>query len=421
MTAPVGARTPLTVWLYDVHIADLTGDHEQLTFIWTAEASARWGVGSRVMSNLLPTGGGGETADPRRVGTFLSGLLAEGELREHMAFEAGLGPNDLFGLIAAYGRDTAGSLVFHPDPSPRPDQIGSWSPVDDHEIATMLRAASTFTPDRLTATSLAGVRPKIALRRHAGEWFRCRDGAPSTHIVKLGHPAGSPPADVIDTETACLALAQAIGLTTVDAHIATFDDLRTIVVSRFDRELDATGGVARIHQEDTAQAVGLNPTELSRKHQGGRGLPSLKAIADVLRRGGEEPDQLLALTTFNLAVGNSGAQAKNIALLRLDDGRTRLAPAYDVAMHAHHHTFDGLFAMDVAGITKMRDIAAEHLIDEALSWPLPPRRARRVVRWALEDLSDALTRIDRELHPGVTAVAWQTVETRTKTLLAQLT
>ena len=66
--------------------------------------------------------------------------------------------------------------------------------------------------------------------------------------------------------------------------------------------------------------------------QRGKNLPSLQAIATVLRNGGQEPDSLLALTAFNLAIGNSDAHAKNISLLRPQDGSYSLAPAYDVAM-----------------------------------------------------------------------------------------
>jgi hypothetical protein len=49
---------------------------------------------------------------PRAVTAFLQGLLAEGNLREHLAFEASLWPDDVFGMPSAYGRDTAGALVF---------------------------------------------------------------------------------------------------------------------------------------------------------------------------------------------------------------------------------------------------------------------------------------------------------------------
>jgi serine/threonine-protein kinase HipA len=61
--------------------------------------------------------------------------------------------------------------------------------------------------------------PKIVLHRDGDNWFACKDGAPSTWILKRGAPPGTEASDVIDTEVACLSLARTIGLTTVRAEI----------------------------------------------------------------------------------------------------------------------------------------------------------------------------------------------------------
>jgi serine/threonine-protein kinase HipA len=44
-----------------------------------------------------------------------------------------------------------------------------------------------------------------------------------------------------------------------------------------------------VHREDTAQALGLDTRDMNRTYQRGRNLPSLKAIAAVLRNGGQKP------------------------------------------------------------------------------------------------------------------------------------
>ena len=41
----------------------------------------------------------------------------------------------------------------------------------------------------------------------------------------------------------------------------------------------------------------------------------------------------MALTTFNLAIGNTDAHARNASVLHDETGGVRLASAYDVAMH----------------------------------------------------------------------------------------
>jgi serine/threonine-protein kinase HipA len=249
---------------------------------------------------------------------------------------------------------------------------------------------------------------------------RCLDGAPSTHIIKLGPEPDSVLSDVIDTEAACIELAGMIGLSTISATVTTFDGVRALVISRYDRSPTPQGLVLRVHQEDTAQALGLDTRDLNRKFQRGKNLPSLASIAAVLRNGGQEPDRLLALTTLNLAIGNSDAHAKNISLLRPEDGSCSLAPAYDIAMHAHHLTFGNVFAMDVNSQREMTSLTGADLLAEAQSWPLPERRARRVVGETLTALEAALSSIDRDQHPGVQHHAWSTVGSRTEELLATL-
>jgi serine/threonine-protein kinase HipA len=371
------------------------------------------------MSELLPIQRAGECPHDRRVTVFLSGLLAEGNLREHQAFDAGVTSDDVFGLIAACGRDTAGALVFMPGEA-SPDRVGSWAATTDAAIARRLQAAGRDAGDGLESNSLAGVQPKIVLRRDGGRWLRCLGGAPSTHIVKLGHAHDSPIADIIDTEAASTELARSIGLSTVHAHVATFARVRALVVSRYDRAVADDGTIGRLHQEDAAQALGLDVSDLNRKFQRGKALPSLKAIAAVLRNGGAEPDRLLALTTLNLALGNSDAHAKNISVLRHADGGAELAPAYDVSMHAHHASFSDTFAMDVRGQRRMSAITGPDLVAEGESWPLPRVRARRAVRETLEQLEQALVVIDRDHHPGVPENAWQIVRSRTHALLRSL-
>ncbi|WP_172820069.1 HipA domain-containing protein, partial [Cellulosimicrobium sp. I38E] len=127
-------------------------------------------------------------------------------------------------------------------------------------------------------------------------------------------------------------------------------------------------------------------------------------------------DPLLALTTFNLAIGNTDAHAKNISVLRHADGTVRLAPAYDVSMHLHHDHASRVFAMDVAGQRDMDHLTAEDLVTEGTTWGLPRRRAQRAVAQTLDGLLAALADIDRDAHPGVSRHAWRTVEHRTTDL-----
>jgi serine/threonine-protein kinase HipA len=417
----------LDAWLYGTLVAHLhrAGDRTApgVDLRWTPEAHQRWGVGARVLSHLLPTTDTSEPPPhPAKVAAWLDGLLPEGRTREQMALDAGVDPDDAVAFLAHYGADTAGALVLLPHgtaPTPRrtePERL------DDAGVARLLRAAiaragGAGRTEHLTS-SLPGMEPKITLLRDEHGWARAHGTTPTTHILKAARPSDSPTADLVNTEAASLDLARRIGLTTVHAHVTELDGERCLVVTRYDRVPDPHDptATARLHQEDTAQALGINTRDPERKFQHGRALPSLARIARVLRDDGTRPDPLLALTTFNLALGNTDAHAKNISLLRHDDGTVRLAPAYDVSMHLHHAHASRVFAMDVAGERDMDALTGEHLVAEGTSWGLPRRRAHRVVDRTLDDLLAALAGVDRDAHPGVSRHAWRTVEQRTARL-----
>jgi serine/threonine-protein kinase HipA len=418
-------RDPLDVWLYGTKVATVADNDGRISLRWTSDAFERWGEGARVMSQLLPITRPETQPPARRVEVFLQNLLPEGSARTHLAFDAGVAPDDIFGMIEAYGRDTAGALVLVPAGAEPPERTGRLAPLSTAEIGAMLEAAARNAPalgavPHWQSTSLAGMQPKIVLTKTASGWARCLDGYPSTHIVKLAHPANSAAADVVHTEVACIAIARAIGLTSITADLADFAGQSAIVVSRYDRHVGADGTVTRIHQEDSAQALGINTADPERKFQRGRQLPSLAKIATVLRDGDSEPDELLRLTTFNLAVGNTDAHAKNISLLRHANGKAELAPAYDIAMHLHHEGAGRMFAMDVNSKTAIDDIAAADLVAEAVSWPLPSGRAIRVIEETLRRTLETLDALDASAHPGVPERAWDVVRTRTRALLDSL-
>ncbi len=422
--------TEIDAWLYGARIArfvarDLGRDVPRVELEWDDGAARRWGDGARILSHLLPIEPD-ERPAPARVSAWLDGLMPEGRVRAHMAMDAGVDPDDPVAFFRAYGGDTVGALTFVeadvvPEPGSRPTRR-----LDEAGVAALLhesvaRAGGQGRAQHLTS-SLPGMEPKIGLVRDEEGWLRASPTQPTTHILKVAREAGSPTADLVDTEAAALDLARRVGLTSIDAEVVTFDDVRAIVVSRYDRvpDADAPGGQRRVHQEDAAQALGINTRDPERKFQHGRALPSLARIARVLREDGARPDPLLALTTLNLAVGNTDAHAKNVSLLRRQDGTVALAPAYDVSMHLHHAHASRVFAMDVSGERDMDRVTAEHLVAEGESWGLPRRRALRAVAATLDGLRTGLEEIDRDAHPGVGPEAWRTVEARTDALRAGL-
>ena len=406
-------RGSLDLWLYGTNIARVGEDtRERLRLTWTAEAEERWGRGVRLLSAKLTMG---TVPTSAVVQAYLDGLLPEGNARINAALTAGVAPDDTYALVRAYGRDTPGAAIFVPAGAPDPTRQGTYEPLTVTEVAGRLRDADRHRPSNpgrtAESSTLPGMVPKIVLHRVGHQWYACKEGAPSTWILKRADEASSPVADVVDTEVACLALARELGLTTISAEIVDLGDVRAIAVSRYDRE-DRVDGT-RIHQEDLAQALGLNTEDPNRKFQWGSRMPSLEAAANVLRLDGGNPDDLLRLVTFSLLVGNTDLHAKNVSFLRYPDGRVALSPAYDIAMHLHHpRTGPRRFAMDIDGVHLIADLTVESVIAEARRWGLSQRRAGRVVMDLTAQLSAALTEIDPAQHPGVTFDAWETVRAR---------
>ncbi len=405
----------LDAWLYGTRVARIDAGRDrrpQLTF--TAEALARWGLNSSVVSGLLPL----STRPPSsaRVAAWLRGLMPEGRTRLELAQRAGVDPDDVVSFLGVYGQDTAGALVLVAQGTD-PDLGGEAVAAGTARIGELLdQAAVRGAADQLI--SLGGLETKIVLVRTEHGWAEPTGRTPSTHIVKLSRPVGSRAADLIDTEVAALALARECGLGSVEAHLETFAGHRTIVVERYDRRRLPGGVVERVHQEDGAQLLGLDTRDPENKFQWGRTMPSLRALAGrLVAMGVPRPTGLLALTTFNLAIGNTDAHAKNISVVHLDDGSAALAPAYDVAMHRHHAHAGTRFAMDVNGGADTEALSALDLVAEGRAWGLTARDAQSTVRTTLEALSAALETIDREQYPGVSAQAWETVDRRTRTLL----
>lgn len=404
----------LDVHLYGTHIAVLSRGRAErrLDWTWTPDAAARWGAGSRVVSHGIAVAAAGVRVSDLRAGVFADELLPEGAARLHYAVNAAIDPEDTFGLLAQYGRDTAGALVFAPVGAVVTGSAEPSTPLSLGEVRALLEeAGSSHRTGYLTSTSLAGLVPKIALDRGAdGRWHRPAYGAPSTWILKLAHPETSEAADVVDTEVACLDLGRRVGVTTIAAELVDADGIRAIAVSRYDRPVSA-GVVGRLHQEDLAQALGLATGDPARKFQRGGRLPSWRAGVDVLRAGRGRISPLARLVAFSYLVGNTDHHAKNTSFLRHPDGRVTLAPAYDIAAHLHHPG-PHRTALDIAGESDFGTLSIGHVVSEIESWGVSSDAALHATRDVVTDLGQALGVIDRAAHPRVPPCAWAVLEDR---------
>ena len=246
---------------------------------------------------------------------FFENMLPEGPALARMAALAGVRPVDTYGILAAFGRDCAGAIMVLPD-GDRPGGNGGsgYSPMTPGGLQRVIGALDVAplaaAPERGFRPSLAGFQRKALLGRAAdGTWQLPSGDAPSTWILK---PDG--PHAMAANEATCLRLAAACGLTVAQAELLDVAGLPVLAVKRYDRQDAPAGDIpVRVHQEDGCQAT-ATPPGLKYEEQGG---PALRDFADVIRNFGDPRDVtgLLRRTTFNMAVGNADAHAKNFSVL----------------------------------------------------------------------------------------------------------
>ena len=137
------------------------------------------------------------------------------------------------------------------------------------------------------------------------------------------------------------------------------------------------------------------------------GGPSLRAVAQLLRRWGADTRELLEVLTFHVLVGNADAHGKNISLLHAPDGRITLAPLYDVMCTAIYDGSDGgrrvdtSAAMTVNGRSDIRTITVDDLVAEARRWQLRSGAARTAIERVVERVAAAIEATLAELGPMV--------------------
>lgn len=379
------------MWLYGHHVAELTSKRPaEVGCRYTEEALDTWPGGTPLLSCSLPLG-------TRRLsaGLYFRGMLPEGRHLQAMASAAKVPTYDTFGMLARFGRDVAGAAVIAPvDPGERPGKVRRYTLEELAEEVGGLeeRPLAIYDDSEL---SLAGLQNKLLLVATEGGWGRPVGGRPSTHVLKVEdrrYPG------LVTMEAACLRLARAIDLTTVDASVEQFSGLDCLIVSRFDR-LVVGDEVQRIHQEDSCQALGRDPEANERKGKyeycGG---PSLREIAGLLDRHAVDPvpqlQQLVRAVTYTALIGNADAHGKNVSLLHTEPGRVALAPLYDTVPTALWPKLPDRAAMAVNGRSKLTDITLVNVAEEARAWPLDPSAAVSIAGVTAERILGAVAEID---------------------------
>lgn len=374
------------VWLHGQRIGEVSGRRRiDARFRYDESVLDDHGLNVPILSCSLRTSRQRANGRP-----FFAGLLPEGDARRQLAADAGLVVSDVVGLLARYGQDVAGAVVVGHEVSVRPRARAD--AYAGHELEDALGAlADGSGPLALhddSELSIAGVQAKMLLVATPEGWARPVHGYPSTHILKLDDRVHQ---GLVIAEHTCLHLARAAGLPAAASEHQRIGDFDVIVVERFDRLPGFDGMPVRVHQEDIAQALGVDLEVNARAKYESDGGPRLAQVASVLRAWGTEEDlyRLLDQVVFTAASGNTDAHAKNISILHRERGRVELAPLYDTVPTVLWPSLRTRAAMSIGGAIDLPSVDFGDIVREAATWHLPMRPVRMRILETLEALKDA--------------------------------
>jgi len=344
----------LDVYLFDERIAELERQGPtRYRLSYVQAAVERHGEGALLLSISLPVRPSPYPNSETK--PFFEGLLPEETVRGAIARTLGLSPDNGFGLLADLGSDCAGAVVVLPAGAPLTvDESGAIEWLDDDGLAQRI-ADLPRNPLGVTGgegrvrLSLAGAQPKLIVTRvPSGRIGQPTGGAPSTHLIK---PAQQHYPDLVANELFCLRVARSAGLRAASAQVVEIGGSPCLLVERWDRTIDDDGRIARLHQEDFCQALGILPAA-KYEIEGG---PTIAGMVELLRRVGSptlarDLNELVRAVAVNVLLGNSDAHGKNYALLYEPLGVARLAPLYDVVSTNVHPELNRSLAMTIGGI-----------------------------------------------------------------------
>jgi serine/threonine-protein kinase HipA len=294
-------------------------------------------TGGFAVSRTLPLATEDFSAEDSIAHRFFANMLPEGGVREHIVRDLKISNTD-FDLLRAIGGECAGALSILPvERNPSADR--SYRPLPDKELAQLIarrgQIYAAWPKDKRPRLSLAGAQDKCPVLIRDGHYFLPEGEAPSSHILKF---------ELTDYR-----------------HLPAYETFTShLAKERYDRVWDERGEVQRLHQEDFCQALGYGH---EKKYQDSGG-PNFADCYQLLQDASTDPaidtQNLLRWQIFNVLAGNSDGHAKNLSLLYLPSGETRLAPFYDLVCTRAIERIDYHLAFDVGGQRDPGQISTKH-------------------------------------------------------------
>jgi serine/threonine-protein kinase HipA len=413
--------TELTVYYESRTVGSIEVHAEGPAFVYAPE----W-LGTRgafPLSLLMPL-------SPRRVPAkiflpWAANLLPEASQLKAIGLKLGAAPEDVIGILAELGRDTAGAISIG---KPGSTSAAGWRPVTSPialaRILDELPSKPFLVGEDGVSMSLAGVQSKLGVAiDDEGQICVPVNGAPSTYILK---PDSERLYGGVQNEALCMTLARRLGLNAPEVTTGSAGKRTYLLVTRYDR-LEQNGHWRRLHQEDFCQALGKPPSAKYESNQTGIAGPTLPEMFAVTRNAMRAPDvvNLLDYVIFNVLACNTDAHAKNYSAMISGKG-FRLAPIYDVMCGSVWEHVTRNMAQKIAGKTRGEHLQRRHwqrfAADCGLNAPRLVARVETLAKDVLNETRNAaadVAAMPAGAHPLMEQVC-EAIETRARVLLSGL-
>ena len=275
----------------------------------------------------------------RIVESFFDNLLPDNDaIRKRIQARFGISSSRCFDLLSYIGADCVGALQLLSNKHMSDIKKIQSTPLKNRDIATLLKHYQTapLGMDRNSdfRISIAGAQEKTALLWHEKKWQLPHGATPTSHIIKLPigkilH-AGIDLSDSVENEWLCLSILRAYGLPVNKASIVFFDDVKTLVIERFDRLWAPNQQwLMRLPQEDFCQALGVSAA-IKYESDGGPGMQAIMHLLLGAKNPIEDRKKFMKSQFLFWVMAAIDGHAKNFSVHIESQGRYQLTPLYDV-------------------------------------------------------------------------------------------
>lgn len=355
------------------------------------------------ISPTLPLAGSEDSAEihSAKVRFFFSNLLPEGKSLEEAVLANGLSKSNLFGLLHALGKESAGALMLLP-PGLHPTALasqGDLREISNAELSERIRAIPNIpfsVWDGKVRMSIAGYQSKLAVHKtHDGRLWLTGDQNTSTHILKP--QTGGLNECQVANEYFCMRLAAMSGIESAEVDILRVPE-PILVVKRFDRQM-FDGDIRRLHIIDACQALNKSPEQKYERNFGsgehvqhirdGVSVKNLFSITGLAINKADMSLRQLRWLIFQHLIGNSDAHGKNMSFYVSRDG-LKMAPAYDQLSILVYPTINHEFAMAIGDEFMEEAMRAYQWADFAIQVNLSPSLVARTIKNVASKANNAL-------------------------------